>query len=253
MLALVPVTPPIEGLVCAELADDPSVPVDGAEAARLYESAVADVITAVDGSGADLLVTYRDEETLPETVSVADPEAAVRELVPDGIDDTDVRFERQVGSSSGARIGNAVTHLIEREGVASVSVLWPTATLVRRPEIDGLAMSLRRRDVVLGPAERDRVSMAGFAAPVDFDGAFDPPQRPTLAARAVAADREVGFAPQIPRIDSEPGLCATVATIEARLAAEKPVPVETATTIDALGLVLEATESSGHPTASLRR
>jgi hypothetical protein len=66
-------------------------------------------------------------------------------------EDAAVRFERKVGSSRSARVGNTVTHLLEEENAQSVGVLEPTVPLVNRTEIDGAAMSLRRHELVHGP------------------------------------------------------------------------------------------------------
>lgn len=258
MIVVVPVDPPRPGLVCERLVEETSLTPEGA--ARLYEAAVQDVCTAAVASGGDLLVNYRDEETLPNSSDeegvddggpAGDAETEIRALVEDALgfdfdlesDDgsdgeTEVRFERQVGSSRSARIGNTVTHLLEREGADSVAVLEPTAPLVGRTEIDSGAMSLRRYDVVLGPSSGGRTYLAGFTRPVDFTDAYARPELElqALAQRAEEASLEVGLAQAVPTIATESGLCATIATLEARRVAGRPGGDATATVIAELGL-----------------
>ncbi len=237
MIVVVPVDPPRDGLVLASLVEETSLSSD--DAARLYEAATADVLRAVASSGGDLLVNYRDEETLPDGVG-GDPEAEVRALAADALGGTDeVRFERQVGSTRAARVGNTVTHLLENEDATSVGVLEPTAALVARTEIDGAAMSIRRNDVVLGPAPGGRTYLAAFAEPIDFEDAYATPELSTLARRGADAGLDVGFAPMLPTVATETDLCSTIAGLEARSAAGRPLPEATATVIDDLGLVVE--------------
>ncbi|WP_408959072.1 hypothetical protein [Natrinema sp. 74] len=239
MIVVVPVDPPREGLVLSSLVE--TTPLSDAEAVSLYEAAVADVLRAVAGSGGDLLVNYRDAETLPEADADGDPEAEVRALALEALgEDADVRFERQVGSSRSARIGNTVTHLLEREGAQSVGVLEPTVPLVNRTEIDGAAMSLRRHDVVLGPSSEGRTYFAGFAEPIDFTDAYATPELSTLARCGADADLGVGFSPMLPTVATPAGLRATLAALEARRAAGRPGAAATAALVDELGLQVGA-------------
>ncbi|MFD1564634.1 hypothetical protein ACFR99_13915 [Haloarchaeobius amylolyticus] len=235
MIVVVPVAPPREELVLSSLVEQS--PLSAAEAVSLYETAVADVLWAVASSGGDLLVNYRDAETLPDGYADGDPEAEVRALVLDALgEDAEVRFERQVGSNRAARVGNTVTHLLEREGADSVGVLEPTAPLVARTEIDGAAMSLRRHDVVLGPAERGRTYFAGFSEPIDFTDAYTTPELSTLAQQAADDGLGVGFAPMLPTVATPTGLQATVAGLEARQTADRPGAEATAALVDELGI-----------------
>ncbi|WP_254763548.1 hypothetical protein [Natrinema marinum] len=235
MIVVVPLDPPQEGLVLPSLVEE--TPLSDAEAVSLYEAAVADVLWAVASSGGDLLLNYRDAETLPAAYADGDPEAEVRSLALGALgEDADVRFERQVGSSRSARIGNTVTHLLEREGAQSVGVLEPTAPLVARTEIDGAAMSLRRHDVVLGPADEGRTYFAGFSEPIDFESAYATPELSTLARRGADAGLAVGFAPMLPTVATPAGLRATVVGLEARRAAGRPGAEATAAFVDELGL-----------------
>jgi len=235
MIVVVPVTPPREGLVLSSLVEQS--PLSAAEAVSLYETTVADVLWAVASSGGDLLVNYRDADTLPDGHADGDPEAEVRALVLDALgEDAEVRFERQVGSSRAARVGNTVTHLLEREGADSVGVLEPTAPLVARTEIDGAAMSLRRHDVVLGPAERGGTYFTGFSESIDFTDAYATPELSTLAQQAADDGRGVGFAPMLPTVATPTGLQATVARLAAQQAADRPGAEATAALVDDLGI-----------------
>ncbi|WP_255167291.1 hypothetical protein [Natrononativus amylolyticus] len=235
MIVVVPVDPPRPGLVLPSLVEQ--TPLEPDAATTLYEAAVADVLRAVDASGGDLLVNYRDEETLPASAGGGEPEADVRALAASALEDLeDVRFERQVGSTRAARVGNTVSHLLNREGATTVGVLEPTAPLVWRTEIDGAAMTLRRRDVVLGPAPGGRTYFAGFGEPIDFDDAFAAPALATLAGRAEAAGLELGFAPMLPRLDTVDGLASVVAGLEARRVAGRPGGEATAAAVGDLGL-----------------
>lgn len=241
MLVVVPVDPPHEALAPDALTVDPETPLSATEATALYRAAMTDVVTAVDSSGGDLLVNVRDAETLPDEVgdSIDDAEAEIRRLVGDALgDEAEFRIEPQVGSSRSARVGNTVTHLLEREDVNSVGVLDPMAALVGRTQIDGVAMSLRRNDVVLGPAQAGGIYMAAFTQPIDFSAIFEASQPPieAIAKRAVDAGLGVGFAPRVPTIADERGLGATIAEIGAREVADLFVPRATAAVIEELGL-----------------
>ncbi|MFC4543586.1 hypothetical protein ACFO5R_16800 [Halosolutus amylolyticus] len=239
MLIVVPVDPPREGLVLSALVD--RTPLSASEAAALYEAAAIDVLRAAAASGGELLVNYRDAETLPDEYADGDPEAESRALVASALEDADdVRFERQVGSTRAARIGNTVTHLLDREGVKHVGILEPTVPLVARTELDGAAMSLRRHDVVLGPSTGGRTYFAGFAEPIDFTDAYDPPALSTLSDRTADAGLGLGFAPMLPTITTEPGLAATLAMLDARAQADRPGGAATAAVLEDLGVVVDS-------------
>ncbi|ELZ10064.1 hypothetical protein [Natrialba aegyptia] len=255
MIVVVPVDPPWPGLVLPSLVE--STPLSESAAVTLYEAAVTDVVRAAEQSGGDVLLNYRDEETIPDAAADAgtgDAETAVRELAAAALEPTDaetVRFERQVGSTHAARIGNTVTHLLERDQADAVGVLEPTVPLVARTELDGAAMSLRRHDVVLGPSSNGRAYFAGFTEPIDFTDAYETPAVSTLAKRTAAAeaDLKLGFAPMLPTIATESGLCATIATLEARQQAGRPGTDTMAAAVAELGLrvgpdeTLERTET----------
>ncbi|WP_254862850.1 hypothetical protein [Halovivax gelatinilyticus] len=203
-----------------------------AEANELYAAAVTDVICSAESSGGSVLVNYRGRAS---DVDGRDGAAAARSFVSDGLDDPDaVRFEPQVGSNRSARIGNTVTHILTREDASSVGILSPTAPLVRRPEIDGVAMSARRNEVILGSNGVGGLYLSAFSEPIDFTDAYRPPAVASVARRASEAGLGVGFAPAVATIDTEVGLAATIATIQARRSASKPIPTETARVVSDL-------------------
>ncbi len=237
MIVVVPVDPPWDGLALPSLVE--TTPLTESEASLLSEAATADVLRAAAASGGDLLVNYRDEGTLPDDVDVGEePEDAIRDLAADALEGLEeVRFERQVGSTRSARIGNTVTHLLEREEVGTVGVLEPTASLVGRSDIDGAAMGLRRHDVVLGPSSGGRVSLRVYR--------YDRLRRGVRDAGALDAgtpDPGGRAGPRVRARDSLRGdgvrLCATVAALEAREIAGRPGGEATAATIEELGLAV---------------
>src|SRR6056297_551474 len=114
MIVVVPVDPPWRECVQrsldlpAELSDD--------DATALYEAAVTDVVRTVQASAGQLLVNHRDRETLPSVDRTDDPADTAHTVVTDALSDpNEVRFERQIGSTVSARIGNTVTPLLDRE------------------------------------------------------------------------------------------------------------------------------------------
>ena len=232
--------PPRPGLVLPSLVDHGVL--DASEAADLYEASLLDTLAATADSGAKTLVNYRGDDTLPdEHVTDTAAEAEVRALATRALDldADDVRFEVQVGSTFGARVGNTVTHLLRDDpDVSSVLATDALAPLIGRGDVDSTSMKLRREQVVLGPSTDGAVWAAAFSDPVDFDGAYTTPALETLAQRGVDAGHDVGFAPTYPRIDTVPGLRATVAQIRARQRAGRVVPAATAQVVDDLGLAV---------------
>ncbi|MFC7185668.1 DUF2064 domain-containing protein [Halorubrum yunnanense] len=228
--------PPREGLVATGIAE--STPLSTAEAADLYEALFRDAALAVDRSGAELLVNYPVDGDLPaEHRTDTPPEAELRTLVADTLGGTeDARFERQVGSSFGARAGNTVTHLLREEGADSVAVVTPQAPLLSRTVIDSAAMKLRTNEVVLGPSSRGRTYYAGFTAPIDFDGAFEAPALTTLASRGHDADLDVEFLESSPSMVEGDDLLDAVPLLRARFAAQRVVPDYTAAFVHEHGL-----------------
>lgn len=231
--------PPRPGLVLPELIE--TSPLSAEEAAELYEAMLADACLAVERSGGELLVNYRSEEMLPADHAGGDPEAEIRDLL-EGVLEESPRMEVQVGSTHAARVGNTITHLLETEDVASAAALSPAAPLCFRTQIDSAAMKLRTNPVVLGPATDGRVAFAGFAEPIDFEGAYDPPAVETLAWRAGDAGHETDFLPVLPVVETGADLATVVSLLRARRIAERVVPTNTATWIEEQGLRVEGEE-----------
>jgi glycosyltransferase A (GT-A) superfamily protein (DUF2064 family) len=220
---------PHEG-VLAGLAS--STPLAESETADLYAALCADVFRAVETSASDLLVNYRPHES-------DDAQADLRALADAALENLDaVRYEEQVGSSFAGRVGNTVTHLLESEEESSVMVIEPTAPFLTRGDIDGLAMKLRRSDVVIGPASQGRVYTAGFSSTVDFADAYTPPAIETLTARANDAGLDVDYGPMVPVVQTREDLVGALALVRARRRAGRDVPKHTAECLDELGVAL---------------
>ena len=228
--------PPRSGLVATELAA--TSPLSEAEAAQWYEAVLKDMFVAIDRSGGELLVNYRPDDLLPDDhVTETASEAALRAVAASTLDDIDeVRFEPQVGSTVDARAGNTVTHLLREEGVNSAAVVEPTIPFLTRPLIDNAAMKLRRSAVVLGTSTRGRVYYAGFTEPIDFADAFAEPALETLTARGRDTGEDVDFLPVQPVVETGGDLLDVLPILNARIGAERAVPVHTATVADDLGL-----------------
>jgi len=242
------VDPPREGLVLPGLADE--TPLTAAEVVDLYRAMAADVLRAGAESGGGVLVNYRPDDLLPPSArGEASSETAVRELAADALDEDelgDVRFEVQVGSTYDARVGNAVTHLLEREGETSVAVVDPVVPLVGRSGLDSAAMKLRRRDVVLGPATEGRVYYAAFSSPIDFAGAYETPAVLTLTERARERDLDVDFLSPSVAVRTGEDLLTLLALVRARRRAGRVVPSNTAALLDDLPIRVD--ERDGRPT-----
>ncbi|MCT9096641.1 hypothetical protein [Haloarchaeobius sp. HME9146] len=240
-LVVVLADPPREGLVLPRLAEE--TPLSAEDAADCYRAMLADTLFAAAESGGELLVNYRDEDLLPDEFSKADgeAEAEVRAVAADALGSADeTRFEVQVGSTYDGRVGNTVTHLLDREDHASVLVLDGTAPLAGRKDIDNASMKLRRSDVVLGPASDGRVWGSAFCEPIDFDGAFASPVVETLTARARDADLEVDFLPNYETVETGDDLCSVVSILRARRRAGRIVPPHTTEFIEDRGLTVVA-------------
>ncbi|EMA53403.1 MULTISPECIES: DUF2064 domain-containing protein [Halococcus] len=237
--------PPHEGLVLTELAA--TTPLSKAETADLYAAMYADTLRAVEASASELLVNYRSDEDLPgepDGEDADDAESAVRNLADVALDDPGAaRYEVQIGSTFAARMGNTVSHLLDTEDAGSVAVIEPTVPFLTRSALDGMAMKLRRSDVVLGPASAGRVHYAGFASPIDFEDADAPPAIETLTDRAHDAGHEVDFGPMAPLIETREDMIGALSLIRARRRAGREVPARTAACLDDLGL--EVVENEG--------
>lgn len=108
--------------------------------------------------------------------------------------------------------------------------------MLSRTVIDSAAMKLRTNEVVLGPSTRGRTYYAGFTAPIDFDGAFEAPNLPTLAARGRDADLDVEFLESSPSMVDGDDLLDAVPLLRARFAAQRVVPDYTAAFVHEHGL-----------------
>jgi len=205
-----------------------------AEAAtELYTATLRDACAAVERSGGDLLVNYR----VPERVEPDDAEAAVASALAPALDDPgSTRYEVQIGSTRSARVGNTVTHLLEREGVRTAAVVDPAVALLERRHVDSAAMKLRGDEVVLGPTPGGEVWYAGFSEPVDFTDALTAPSLRTLTERATAEEFGVDFVESLPLVSDPAGLASAVVLARTRQLAGKPVPQHTADAIAELDL-----------------
>jgi len=228
--------PPRAGLVLPELAA--TTPLSESDVAAFYEAMLRDTFLAVDRSGGELLVNYLPEDQFQEEYHTdVDPVAELRSIAADTLDDvSDVRFEPQVGSTVSARAGNTLTHLLETEDVASAAVVFGTAPLMSRLQVDSAAMKLRTNEVVLGPATEGRAYYAGFTEPVDFSEAFEGIDLQRLANRAGDADLDTEFLPMSPRIETGRDLLSFLPMLRARFTAERIVPEYTATFVHEHGL-----------------
>lgn len=210
-----------------------TAPISSSERADLYAAMCADTFRAVEESGTDLLVNYRGEN--------ADE---LRALVADALDSPDeARFEPQVGETFSGRVGNTLTHLLETEDESSVMALTPTAPFLTRSDIDGMAMKLRRNDVVLGPTSGGRVYAACFGTTIDFATAYALPAITTLTDRALDAGLDVDYAPLSPMLETRNDLIGALALIEARRRAGRQIPAYTAECFSELGLALTGEEN----------
>lgn len=248
-LHVLAVDPPRPGLALPELTTDGGL---GAEAVvRLAEALIQDAAVAAADSGGELLVYHPTDDQLPaahrtETAPVDELRALLETALPAG---DDVRFEPQGGSSAGARVTNAATHLLQEEDEASVAVLDGRAPTLDRAALDSAGMKLRRSEAVIGPAPNGRATYLGLTEPMDLEGAWGPPQLNPLVERAVEAEYGIDFLPMHPRVDGPAGLASVVALIEAWRAAGRRYPSHTAAAIDDLDL--QVTASPGSPSPSL--
>lgn len=251
--------PPRPGLVLPGLSEN--APLSPPEAADLYAAMLQDVVRAVERSGGDLLVNYRSEEDLPDEHRRSEKEAedhsdehrrsrverdgstaetAVGSVVRSALEEPEeARLEVQVGETFAGRVGNTVTHLLENEAVGSVAVVEPTAAFIGRTHIDGTAMTLRRSEVVLGPAPAGRVYLAGFTDTIDFRDAYAPPAVTTLAARGRDAGHDVDFVETLPVVATADDFASALALLGARRTAGRPVPERFAATCDEFGVAVE--------------
>lgn len=195
-------------------------------ATDLYEAMLCDVCTTIQHGDADLLVNYPDPETVPDS---EDPEAVLRDVIGSAVPSPEeVRYEVQVGGSKSARIGNAVTHLLDVEEEETVAVVEATAPFLRRQHVGSAAMKLRSSEVVLGPAPGGEVYFAGFREPIDFESAYESAPVESLTARATGAGHDVDFLAMLPLVESGTDLGTAQSMLRARARADRIVPERTA-------------------------
>lgn len=230
-------------LVLADPPNEGSLPglsgvIDTEGRRTLARAFLQDAIQAADAAAGDMLVAVRHGDAVDHDSESA--KDAVRKAVEpaDGVDAEAVRIERQVGSTPSARLGNAVTHLLEEENADSVVAVWSGAPLLGRADIDGAAMKLRQRSVVLGPASRGRLALAGFRDTVDFTEALSPPALLSLTRAARDADQEVDFIANQVFVETHADLSSLVIAIRSRLLADRMVPPQTSAAVSDLGLRL---------------
>lgn len=196
-------------------------------ARTLYRRALADVCEQVAASGSDLLVTHHPD----------DEAAAVRDALDALPDAPDIpRIEPQVGSTPTARVGNTVTHLLETEGESSVGVLDPTAVLVTRRVLDQAVMTLRRSDVVVGPASEGATFFAAFGEPIDFDRLADGLAVEALVETARQAGLSVDVLDVCPTLADATQRRSALPVLRARARADLPVPERTVAAIEEFDL-----------------
>lgn len=221
--------PPEEGAILQALVEEDVL--TETQATSLYRAMIGDVCESVQSSGAELLVNYRPADHLP--VDVADSEGEVRAVLEDALNDTgEIRYEVQVGSTFAARVGNTITHLLEREEVRTAAAVTPAAVFLGRQHVDSAAMKLRRSDVVLGPATNGRVYYAGFTTPIDFEDAYETPAVQTLVERAEEADLGADFLPMLPTLETADDLQTVLPLFRARARAGLQVSHRTAAVLE---------------------
>ncbi|WP_336359555.1 hypothetical protein [Haladaptatus sp. ZSTT2] len=232
--------PPRPGLVLTELAE--TTPLSEEETADLYAAMLKDVLRAVENSGGELLVNYRADEDLPEEHQTAQSvESELRDLADECLKSpADARFEVQVGQTFSGRVGNTLTHLLDREEVQTAAAVEPTAMFLTRKEIDNGAMKLRRHPVILGPSTDGRVYYAGFDDPINFEAAYTQPAVETLTDRGLDAGFEVDFLPNLPVVETASDLVTALTLINARKKAGRIYPRHAAAFFDDIGLTVVA-------------
>lgn len=242
MAVAVLIDPPRPGISLPGLED--GTPLDASERVELYTAAATDLLVAVAESDAELLVNYRPDELLPPAaLREQSAESAVRDIIRDAVGENEgeaVPLDVQVGASRRKRAANAAVELFDREDVSNVVVVRASAPMLSARHVDAAVEMLEDSPVVLGPAGDGRVYLAAFAEPVDFTGAYEPPEVGTLTERAVEAGLDVGFAETMPTLASPSGLAGVVGQLHARRHAGRPYPEATASVVDDLGLEVVA-------------
>ena len=220
---------PAEGVACGDLvAETDLTPADGL---ALYRAMLGDTMATLARSTIDILVNYPEgsEDELRAIAAEAMPADRFE----------DVRFEPQVGSDFSAIAGNAITHLIRDEDRQSAAALRPCTPRLARSIVDEAILNLRRDEVMLGPADRGQVYLAGFAEPIDFAGVFAENPIEEVTRRSRAADLSVGFVRHRTLLSSAEDLETVRRRIAADHLAGKPVPERLWTVLQERGLGVE--------------
>ncbi|MFB6124358.1 MAG: DUF2064 domain-containing protein [Halanaeroarchaeum sp.] len=236
-VAVALVDPPREGLTLPSLVERTAL--SPADAAALGEATLEDFFRTMAETNVDLLVNYPAAEDLPEGHREGDPEAEIREVAAGVLDDEaleKVRFEVQVGSSRAARLGNAITHLLEEEGETSAGLIDHRVPLLERSVVDEAAIKLRRSQTVLGPGADGEVYFAGFRDPIDFTDVFAGSTIETMVERANDREHKVDFVRRREILTHPRDLRTVVSLLRARRAAGRRVPEHTMRVVDDLGL-----------------
>jgi glycosyltransferase A (GT-A) superfamily protein (DUF2064 family) len=236
---VVPADPPDSVGPLSDLVPDPLSPT---EAGRLYRALLVDVCRLVQHAEADLLVNYASAGTGEDSdASTPDESGALRSLLEEALPEPEsVRYEPQVGSTKSARVGNAITHLLETEAGETVGIIEPTAPLLRREHLGTAAMKLRSSDVVVGPAPGGRITFAGFREPFDFADCYTQPAVETVTRKARKADRSVDFLPMTPLLEHPEDLATILPLVRARSDAGRLVPERTWDLLSEWGFEVES-------------
>ncbi|MFB6254927.1 MAG: hypothetical protein ABEI06_09985 [Halobacteriaceae archaeon] len=237
------VDPPLESVVRETFIESTDMPMSFLT--DLYQAIQQDAIQAVIDSGGDLLINYRPPDQHP-VADDHDIESTIRSMAEavDGCEDP--RMEIQVGSNRSARIGNAITHLLETEDHETVAVLDGRAPLLRRTELDSLAMKLRRHDIIIGPGTNCEVAIAGFRDTIDFTHAFQPPALNSLVEQSVEDGYEIDFLHETIYLTDKADLLDLIPIITARQQAGRIVPPHTTAVIDAYDLSISVENDTLH-------
>ncbi|PSQ49547.1 hypothetical protein BRD19_03720 [Halobacteriales archaeon SW_7_65_23] len=231
--------PPVAGETLPELHDALSA----AGANSLYAAMLADVCETLQHGEAEVVVNYPPVDEVPDGV---DPEEALRDVLDPAVPSPeDLRYEVQVGTGTAARVGNAVTHLLETEGSETAGVVAPTAPFLRREHVGSAAMKLRSSDVVVGPATDGRITFAAVREPIDFTDVFAPPAVETVTDRAVDAGHDVDFLALLPRVERPSDLATALPLLGARQSAGRLVPARTAGVLADLDVPTELHSETG--------
>lgn len=231
------VDPPRPGLVFPDLVEQSAL--SAGEAAELYQAIFQDLLLSATASGGDVLINYRPDDLLPTKFTDESEPAAekISQIAASTIETLDnIRFEVQIGSTQSARVGNTVTHLLDKEDHSSVGILQPTVASISRSDLDSAAMKQRRADVVIGPGQANTIYYAGFSTPIDFSGVFDSSPLASVIQGANDADLKISLLDMHPVLSDIQGLKTYISHAHARKRAGLPFAEHTVDVIETLDL-----------------